>query len=1152
MTFKIDSKATISELVNGLSLSEISASASFGVLSNKASQNISDSIEANKDTSQYVTNLDLQSVQMKTAQANGTDGPRDISSQFLIEPLKAISPDSVVNNTIASNSTMAKGFVNKATEVLDKSADLSQNPDQINNQNLKDKLKAAGTKCATIAIQEATHGELAHGNSLTATHASQTIAANGLKLHSDSTIAARTPHFGLNAQDYHVQANNSAIIVSDLYVNQSGQSVSLVDESHVTQAKTGLFVASDALDHISTNLRNTGIEQYTSMGKTNSAIADETLVGISGGDINQTAYNSVSTRAAGSISIVASPSPLPTTPVSAMGEQALESAVEMTNEINIVAKGALLGMAAVSLSKAGALTTSSTNAMIAAGTNAVISGSLGTATISDLYNYIGTPDAGMIVSGGRVFMNTLPALFSAATVPEINELPSLPSLPQLATKDISSCLPSSSDQSSTDSSKDGSGKSAGNKGQTIYIKPDKNSSATNGDDEPAVLIPEGGSTTNPKQIPRELGQDSTVASTPGAAPSKLPGVSAIDKADKAQSEALSNASGNAALDMGGLSGASVNIYLEKQDESSGVNLSRALTEVPSSLSGILQDPKTLESVVATATKAGNVSPALLESVLSGVIPSQSLGEFNDPNLFRALYSVKGILSKGNIPLLSDFSEETNPEIANKAVKLITAYPNSIQPLLTILDQVTALPAIGLLEILTSVLSNFNIAGLDKFSGLLNLPNLISSGNIGGITNMISQYADLGPVGSILGSTDIQSLSQSLFSGDLSKVTSAFGSLVSSQISQSLPEELSGAVGGIQSILMNLQTGQAIDSNALISQISGVLSQVTGLDEIEKATEVYGNLQGLISGIQSGNITSALTGGNLQSLLSTALGAKNAGVIQQSFSLLQNALGTASAFAAVPELMNMMGEYKIPSLNQLANALSCLDLFNKVKSLIDQAKGLADSQETPEGGGYTPDVEDELDKNSGVANRKGNKKTAKFIELAPRMMQLINSVKLVPPTDFERSADIQRISSLEIPYTLDPCYRVPRLTIAESMVTVLEVKNNKIVFTFPNLELLTREIRFYPKVGDMIQLHVAGFKDKSEFLTPYQTNFQYTPSIYNFIITEFDLESNKGIAVSSNTSSSIILEDSSGILLEYSPQSIGIQLSPVILESYLLA
>lgn len=1153
-TFKIDSKSAIEEITQGLSLSEIAADVSFSTLGATASKNIADSLEANKNTSQYLTNLDLQAVQFKTAQANGTDGPRHISNQLLIEPLKALSPDSVINNTIAGSSTMAKGFVTKATETLEKTAELSQTPDQVNNQELKDGLKAAGTKCATIAEQEANQAELAHGNSLTASYASQTIAANGLRFHSDTTIAARSPHFGLNTQDYHVQANNSAIVVADIHLNQSRQSVTLTDGAHITQAKTGLQISSEAHDTISRNLRNAGVEQYTSMGKTNSAIADETLIGVSGGNIQQTAYESISHRAAGSVSIVAAPGPKPEATIQASGEsgesgesegsgESAEAAAELINEIHIIANDASSNLSAMSLSRIGALTASSSNAMIAAAETAVVSGTAGTATISQDYNYIGTPDAGMIVSGGRVFVNTIPSVFAPAQIPEITQLPSLPALPQLPTQDLSNCLPQElggKDASET--------KSAGNKGQILRIKPEKGSGDSTtpsplDEEAPIELIPEGGSTSNPRQIPRALGGEVT-SSVPGMSPSKLPGVAATDSADKAQSESLATASGSAALDTGALSGAAVNIYLEKQNETPGLNLSRAANSLPSNLKELMQNQEAVETAISAATRAASISPTLLESALSGIIPIQALKEFNDPNLFRALSLVKDKLETGLT--LADFPEGVSSEVAEKAVKLLNAYPDAAAPILSILDQVTALPAIGFLDALTSVLGNLNLPGLDQLSGVLSLPNLVSAGNVGGIVNLVSQYADLGPIGNILSSSSIQSLSQALFSGDLSQVQSAFGDLVLSQVSQHLPSEVSGAAGAIQSILMGIKSGESVDSNALIGQIAGALGQITGSEEISRATQIYGSLQGLIGSIQSGDITSALTGGNMQSLLSTVLGARNAGVVGQVFSLIQNAMGTASAFAAVPQLMQMMGEHKIPMISQLASALSCLDLFNKVRNLLSQAQALAD-----EFGDEDDNESDEDSSSNPASTKKGNRNAAKLIEFAPRMMQIINSTKLIPPVFLERS-ELNALATLEIPYTLDPCYRIPRLTIAESMVQVLEVKNNQVTFTLPNLDLLTREIRFYPKLGDMIQLYISGFQDGGEFLIPYQTNFQYTPSIYNFVITEFDLEQNRGIAISANTTTSIILEDSSGILMEYSPQSIGVQLIPTILDAYLLA
>ena len=72
------------------------------------------------------------------------------------------------------------------------------------------------------------------------------------------------------------------------------------------------------------------------------------------------------------------------------------------------------------------------------------------------------------------------------------------------------------------------------------------------------------------------------------------------------------------------------------------------------------------------------------------------------------------------------------------------------------------------------------------------------------------------------------------------------------------------------------------------------------------------------------------------------------------------------------------------------------------------------------------------------------------------------------------------------------------------------------------------------------------------LYPYQTEFQYTPSILNFVIVNYDINANLGLAKFDNSTGSLILEESSGVLYEFNESDLGSTLELVINSSYLLA
>lgn len=1074
-----------------------------------------DLVQTNMGASQFSGNTQLNALQQAAAVSDGSIGPRYTSYQILAEPVKAISPDSVVNSTIAVNSTMAQAIVGKAPETLDKMADLSQKPDQIKNKEIKDCLKAAGKKCATLAEQEANQAELAHGNVLEVSHAARTIAGNAIRMHSDTTIAARAPHWGLNTQDYHVQANNSAVLVADIQMNQVKQSVNFVEGSHITQARTGLMIATDTHDNVSKQLRNIGVEEYTSMGKTHTAVADETMVSLSGGSISNAAYGSIAHRAGGDISIVSSPNGKSGEGTNALGEttDGATTVAQKTGQIILMGTDGQNMTNVVALTKEGNISSSTGNAVTVAGKSAVLTGQKAAMTVSPKVAFIGSLSGGVMVRGRRVYVNTMNALSANLQPLQIQKLPALPSLPKIATDSLENCIPKDMKQGAGgDSSGSGSGTSGSGNAGTSNDKP--------------ALKPGGRSPLNPKQLPRQLDKSSS-SPTPGSRPSKLPGVSATDGTDKAQSAGVGSVPGYAALDTGGLTGASMNIYLDKYDETPAISLTESLTGSTQSLTSALTSEEIVQGALEQGMRAASISPEMIASYLRGVLPTKALNAFNDPELFKALAQV-GVskVSAGNVKA-QDFAADTPSEIVQSALKLLKAYPQAQSGIVSIIQAATALPAIGFLGALGGLISSLKIPGMAEITKLTQIPNLVSSGNMGGLLQLASPYLGSllqgSPLEKILGNSSLLNIGQSLLTGDMSGIQEAVQGAVLGQIGNLLGSEFAGAAPMIGNLLMNLQSGKPIDATSLIGQIGSMIG-----GDIGKATQVFGTLQPILKDLSSGNILNLVTGGGLQSLLSQVLGGQNAGEIGKIFGMVQQMMGTVQALSALPQLLETMNKYKIPALDQISMALNCLDLFNKLKGLMDQAKG----------------------------SQTSNKEAAQFLDSAGRLAQTINSLNTLQdlPKDQLESLGIDPIFlSLKIPMDLDPCFKVPRLTLAQSQVTVLEVNPSRIKFTVDNLELLQATISMLPKEGDTIQLRISSFIDNktNEVLTPYQTDFQYTPSNYGYVITEFDVINNVGIAVFNQGMTSIILENNSGILYEYDPTGIGNQLTPIIEDSYLL-
>ena len=94
----------------------------------------------------------------------------------------------------------------------------------------------------------------------------------------------------------------------------------------------------------------------------------------------------------------------------------------------------------------------------------------------------------------------------------------------------------------------------------------------------------------------------------------------------------------------------------------------------------------------------------------------------------------------------------------------------------------------------------------------------------------------------------------------------------------------------------------------------------------------------------------------------------------------------------------------------------------------------------------------------------------------------------------------------------------------------------------------------PKLNDLIQIRVQGFYSSStrDYYIPYQTDYEYTPSVYSFVVSNFNIEKNVGLAYYDRAYPSLVLENSEGILYKFTSEAIGVTLNPDIVDSYLLA
>ena len=347
---------------------------------------------------------------------------------------------------------------------------------------------------------------------------------------------------------------------------------------------------------------------------------------------------------------------------------------------------------------------------------------------------------------------------------------------------------------------------------------------------------------------------------------------------------------------------------------------------------------------------------------------------------------------------------------------------------------------------------------------------------------------------------------------------------------------------IAPVLTNIYNNVKIkEPNDFQNYINDVASKLNINDSNCKgaAGEIFNSIKGLLEDISKGDILSIISGANTESLLTTLLGSNNAGSISKIFDLTKSAIGAYNAIKLIPDLINLMNDYKIPAIEQVNIALNCLDLFNKIKSLIDSTKALSNKESN------------------------NSKPAVALLENAGRLVQAANSINSVDDTTLDDWSNTIGDEYIDLPdikatlntnLSLDKCFKVPKLNVFQSEIEVLQIENTALVFKLTNLEVIQDNFNLLPKINELVQIRVQGFYSNStqDYYVPYQTDYEYTPSVYSFVITSFDIENNVGIAYYDKAYPSIVLENSEGVLYKFASEAIGVTLSPDIVDSYLLA
>jgi hypothetical protein len=1145
--------------------------------------------------------LSLESLQASSASTDNSLAKKEISHQILLEPAKAISANTMSNQVIENNTTAANSFLKEVPDKLEKAGELSQNKPAVDNKVIKDCVKSAAKKCSTVVENEAVSGELAHGNVFSITHGNQITAANSIKVHSDTNYSLRSPAASVNTQDYIIQANNSSTTITDTLISQTKNSVEFAENSKITQSSDSLNVATNASDYVSKHFRTIGVEQNTSMGKTNQIVADEKMLQVSGNSFSQASYGDFSTQSNGNINIIASKGSKEVGTIFALGHDHgavdFDEVAETFNSINIINDN-ISSNNIFSLSNKGNLFTTTGNSTISASGSAVVSGDKGVVNYSNKVVYLGGPSGGVIVKGNKLFLNSIPLPIGNFSPPKVLELPPLPEFPDLPSQELENCIPDKFKPKGLKRSEPGKeifsgriedfedGLFNGDKTTPPFIE--EGSLPTVSDDIEGQLrragvnndIPSDSLPTVSDDIQGQLDRagvereensnkvilnptpedivtsrnnkkkSSIVLTKPGNVASenqvdrKLPGVT-VKKDDAV------GASNFTKIDASAMTGGGFNIYMDKINTDSYNNvfklMQKGIFAEGASLYKVLESEEELELFAADFKNSENqVNELIIYNNLQSFLPNSVIEKYSDPAIYIALSTLSPEEVKSFKITKDSFGKDVSEEVVKKALDLIKLYPQSYPGIKNIINIINSIPAIGFLSLASSLLGGFGGLNISEslfgnINGIINIPNFVSNEDYSSIYSLtkpvLSDIFSGSIVGDIIDNPTLNNIGKEILSGeDASTVLEKnIRNTIESELLKRLPGNLKSTIPTLKNLIINIQSNKPLDETQLIQDISSALGNITGIEDLKLANKVYSQIKDVIKVVNGGDLLKLITGTSLEGLVSTLGGNKNKSFITDIFGLLRDTVGTVEAIKLLPELIDLMNQYNIPGLEQINIALSCLDLFNKIRNLLDRVKGLTSK----------------------------NKSAASLIEQSPRIIQGINSINdsqkdsqlndLIKSESGDRIS-LEEISTLEIPLSLDLCFKVPVLTLSQADVEIISVEKGVVQFSMKNSDFFLSNNNYIPKLNDVLQIRVESYYKNIDysFLTPYQTEFQYTPSILNFIIANYDLNNNLGIAVFDASNGSLILEADDGILYEFNSADLGSSLELNIDSAYLLA
>lgn len=1115
-----DVSSTINKVIDNIKLATVEAAKAT------AEDNKEVSTEEAKDTLEIAANV----------KEDVPKGERDISYQILSEPLRElVGPEGTINNFIEFLRVQSGAFIKDNLERIGLVSNLAIDPNTVNNEDINNSAQETGSRFTDAALSLANPN--ASGNIFINSNAAATFKAQNVNLEA-SSIFNNASVFAAMGKEISLNANNGFSVTSKTQINNIEQTYHQ-GNTVTSYIKNNLLAASDSTRTIAKLSSNVGTVYNETAGGEVMVAAENRYTNLSNGDaIYATKNTETKLIGEGITTIIGGTNTSGSTEIAGGGdgEDRIEIPVEAYHQLVINNKG---GTAYIKVGPEGKVEIIPNNSVQQVANWCQSSAKFNINTGSQIYGS-GNNRRAVFHLGPCTFVGT-PNFFASTPEPiKIDNLPGFPRLPKIPTEELESCIPEkfrglnvsiTNPPLEIPELPDEPGGATGPRGPRGSERPTTPGEAT----DTTIVTPDQGEADT---TPTTEGQDSDEDSVNSVQDPTKESKTNPDTGDNTKpGEALSNLPVDEALTgtFNGTTISSPDIYQPQEvfDDLAKAILTGAAGAGAADDVSIEVDKVDLDKSVLIKKEE------LVERLQEIDIPEARVDELITPlnNIIKTAFTVvneegknilENLLEKDKLTV-EDISDKISKEDREVVIKFLNEFPQTKKDIyeLIILSQ----EAIGFLG---------SIGGL--VGGILPGIGSLLAGGIGVdiIGNVLLDYAiDLGKtflirqLENFLGDTPFSFLigvANNFLSGKSINLNVVLNSVISTGLTKLLPSQYSALVAPLTSVIEGVITTGELDFSEVDFRktIESVLRSVSpvGGEVVDLVNNVEKFTKQIIADYNTGDLNKLLTGTGIRGLLTTILGQGNSGQLDKIFSIVEDTLGIVQAIQALPELLQLLDDYNVPVLDQISTVINCLDLFDKLKDLLDNFK----SSDNP------------------------NARVARTVQELPRLIQGVNTInEIIRNPNVDETAILPPAigSVINIDLNLSRCFKVPQLTVDEATVEVLEQRDLFVFFKPSDLLLIQNNIKKRVAVNDQLYVKVNYFIHPNYGkLVPYVSENQFTQSIFKYNIYEYSLERNLGVASLIKEVYFIKLQNEDGFIYKFPITAIGNDLTMVIDEAYL--